>query len=266
MSNSKAIPGRAVFTKADHVGRITLENLSRMNAISFSMWREIAKAVAEYESDPSLRCLVVRGAGGKAFASGADISEFDELRTGDVAQAYDVAARDAMAALEAVTKPTIAMIEGFCIGGGLALALCCDLRLAADDAQFAIPAARLGLGYRYIGIKRLVDFVGPARAKLILFSARRYDAQQAKDMGLIEVVCQKERLREETDDLVANIVDNAPLTLVAAKHSVVTARKQPHSDDITASEALVAACFASEDYAEGRRAFAEKRRPNFRGR
>ncbi len=258
--------GRALLTSSNGIAWLTLDNPARMNAISLTMWRQIAEAVETYEKTPSLRCMVVRGAGDKAFASGADISEFDTLRTGDGVKQYDIAAKGSMALLEATTKPTVALIEGYCIGGGLALALCCDIRLAADDARFSIPAARLGLGYDYVGIKRLVDLVGPARAKLIFFSARKFSADEAKGFGLIEAVVPKARLASEVGDLVAAIVENAPLTISAAKNAINTTRKEPTPQDVAAAEAMAAACFSSEDYAEGRRAFAEKRRPVFKGR
>jgi enoyl-CoA hydratase len=237
-----------------------------MNAISLAMWQQIDDAVQRYEKDDGLRCLIIRGAGEKAFASGADISEFDSLRTGDAAKRYDVAAKNSMARLEATAKPTIAVIDGYCIGGGVALALCCDIRMASEDARFAIPAARLGLGYDYVGIKRLVDLVGPSRAKLIFFSVRRFGAEEAKHMGIVDLVVPKARLADEAKELVDDISDNAPLTIAAAKRAIATTQLAPQHQDIAAAEAMAAACFESEDYAEGRRAFAEKRQPKFRGR
>lgn len=257
--------GRAVFSSSDGIAWLSLENPARMNAISLAMWQQIADAVRRYEQDQSLRCLIIRGAGEKAFASGADISEFDSLRTGDAVHVYDAAAKDSMALLEATRKPTIAVINGYCIGGGVALALCCDIRLASDDARFSIPAARLGLGYDYVGIKRLVDLVGPSRAKLIFFSARRFGADEAKSIGVVDMVVPKAHLTAEANELVNNIADNAPLTIAAAKRAIATTRMAPQHQDISAVEAMATACFASEDYAEGRRAFAEKRLPRFKG-
>lgn len=258
--------GRATFKPSVGFATLTLENPARMNAISMAMWQQIGQAVERYEQDDSLRCLVIRGAGDKSFASGADISEFDSLRTGDAAKLYDVAAKAAMNRLEATAKPTVAVIDGYCLGGGVALALCCDIRAASDDARFSIPAARLGLGYDYVGIKRLVDIVGPSRAKLIFFSARRFGADEAKAMGLVDMVVSKSRLADEANALIANIADNAPLTIVAAKRAIGATQMAASQEDIEVAEAMAAACFESEDYAEGRRAFAEKRQPRFTGR
>ena len=265
-SSTTSIAGRATFESSGGVATLTLDNPARLNAISLAMWQQIGDAVQRYETDDGLRCLIIRGAGDKAFASGADISEFGSLRTGDAAKLYDVAAKHAMTRLEATAKPTIAVIDGYCLGGGIALALCCDIRLASDDAVFSIPAARLGLGYDYVGMKRLVDLVGPARAKLIFFSARKFGAEPAKDIGLVDMIAPKARLADEAKALVDTIADNAPLTIAAAKRAIATTQRSPQPDDIAAAEAMAAACFESEDYAEGCRAFAEKRRPKFRGR
>jgi enoyl-CoA hydratase len=266
ISSTPKATGRATFTSSDGVAWLTLDNPTRLNAISLAMWQQIREAIQRYDQDRSLRCLVVRGAGDKAFASGADISEFDSLRTGDAAKIYDMAAKGSMALLESTTKPTVAVVDGYCIGGGLALALCCDIRVASEDARFSIPAARLGLGYDYVGIKRLVDLVGPSRAKLIFFSARGFGAEEAKSIGIVDMVVPKARLVAEANELVANITDNAPLTISAAKRAIATTCMASELQDVDAVEAMAAACFASDDYAEGRCAFAEKRRPSFKGR
>jgi enoyl-CoA hydratase/carnithine racemase len=264
---ASGISGRIDFHTSGAVAWLTLENSSRLNAISLAMWEQIGELATRYEQDQTLRCLVIRGAGSKAFAAGADISEFDSLRQGtEAVRHYDLVAKGATARLKSNTKPTVAAIQGYCIGGGLALALSCDIRIAADDSRFAIPAAKLGLGYDYAGIKRLVDVVGPARAKLIFFAARQFNADEAKSMGLIEAVVPKSTIAAEVDDLVSRIVENAPLTIAAAKQAIATTQMTPQEQDIAACDASAAACFASEDYSEGRRAFAEKRKPIFRGR
>ncbi len=256
-----------VLQQDDRVGTILINNPERRNAISLKMWRDLRAAAQALAAADRLRVAVIRGAGGKAFASGADISEFDTQRDGvGAVMAYDHAVAAACESIGLLEIPTIALIEGYCVGGGLALALCCDLRLASDDAQFAIPAARLGLAYRYDMVARLVSVVGPAQAKEILFTGRLFDANQALRMGLVNQVSPAPVMGAMLDESLETIAANAPLTLAAAKHAVAETMKDPGQRDMARMAELEAACIASDDYLEGRRAFEEKRPPKFVGR
>ena len=249
------------------VATLCFDNAARRNAVSVSMWRELGGACAEVARDPELRCLIVRGAGEEAFVSGADISEFGTVRSGaEDERAYEQISGGAMAALAALEIPVVSLIHGFCIGGGAAIALACDLRYAAEDAVFAIPAARLGLGYSQGGIQALVNLVGGARAKEIFFSARRYTAEEALRMRLVEAVFPKHELDAEVRGLAGRISANAPLTLRAVKRAVRESQSDPAHRDPAAMQAAIDACFESEDYREGVRAFLEKRPARFRGR
>ena len=253
--------------KEGAIGWITFNNPARHNAVSMSMWESLPRALSAFERDPEVRVVVIKGAGDKAFISGADISEFKEKRASkEAAAAYNAAGDAAHAALQEFSKPTIAMVRGYCIGGGCAVAVDCDIRIAAEDSVYAIPAGRLGLGYRYDGIRRLIDLVGPSFASEIFYTARKFDAQEAKSMGLINRLVPAAELEAYTRDYAAMIADNAPLTLAAVKRSVLERHKDPGVRDLKRCQAMVDACFASADYEEGRSAFMEKRRPVFKGR
>jgi enoyl-CoA hydratase len=258
---------RIVARREGAVGWIILNNPGRHNALSLAMYLAIERVVAAFDANPAVRVLVVTGAGERAFASGADISEFEDKRaTAAQTAEYDTLTERASAALERLAKPTIAMIRGYCIGGGLDLALRTDLRIASREARFAVPAARLGLGYAFDDVKRLVDVVGPASAKEILYTGRQFDAEEALTMGLVHRVVLQAELAERVSALAETLAANAPLTVRAMKRSIAAAVMDPGNRDLAAVEALVATCFESADYAEGRRAFMEKRRPVFRGR
>jgi enoyl-CoA hydratase/carnithine racemase len=253
--------------KEGAVGWITFNNPARHNAVSMSMWESLPRALSAFERDPDVRVVILKGAGDKAFISGADISEFKEKRASkEASEAYNAAGDAAHAALQEFPKPTIAMIRGYCIGGGCGVAIDCDLRIAAADSVYAIPAGRLGLGYRYDGIRRLIDLVGPSFASEIFFTARKFDAEEAAAMGLINRLVPVAELESYTRNYAAMIADNAPLTLAAVKRSVLERFKDAAERDLARCQAMVDACFASADYEEGRTAFMEKRRPVFKGR
>jgi enoyl-CoA hydratase/carnithine racemase len=244
---------------------LILDNPARLNALTSAMWAAIPRLMAEAEADPGVRVIVLKGAGGKAFSAGADISEFDSARTGDAATAYDALNHAAFEALLQANKPTLAMIEGFCLGGGLGIAACCDLRLANDAATFAIPAAKLGLGYHPRWVRTLLTLAPPASVKELLFTGHRFSAAEALQMGLVNRVHPPAALDAETRALADTIAANAPMTIRAAKAAIDELTLKPETPDIGRLEALVKACFQSADYAEGRKAFGEKRKPIFKG-
>ena len=245
---------------------MVLRNPARLNAVRYEMWQAIPDLMHDLGHDPSVRVLIMRGFGHEAFASGADISEFETHRK-DAASAaeYERTNGRAFEVLTAFEKPLIAMIEGVCVGGGLAIALCADLRIAADDSRFAIPAARLGLGYAYAGLERVVHLVGPSAAAEIFFTARTYTAEEALRIGLVNQVAPKADLEAFTLRYASGIAHNAPLTLRAAKRAIAESQRDAADRDLEALRRMIAACFESRDYAEGVRAFLHKRRPVFRG-
>ena len=252
----------------DHgIGWIVFNQPERHNALSLEMWHGLADALAAFSGRDDVRIAVMRGAGGKAFVSGADISEFDSQRANAAQkEAYGRIAGEANRWLARFEKPLIALIEGYCIGGGLATALAADIRFATPDSRFGIPAAKLGLGYEYDGLAKLARIVGPSRARDILFSARFMAADEAHGMGLINFVVSREDIEAEVVDYARRIADNAPLTVKAAKFALNTFERGGRQQDVEQAAVLVDACFDSEDYKEGRRAFAAKRTPQFRGR
>ncbi len=245
---------------------LIFDNPARLNALTAKMWAAVPHLIAAADADPAIRVIVLSGAGGKAFSAGADISEFDSARTGKAVETYDALNHAAFDALLDAKKPTIAMIDGFCLGGGLGIAACCDLRLASETATFAIPAAKLGLGYHPRWVRTLLTLAPPPAVKELLFTGRRYTAAEACAMGLINRVCSVAELETETRTLAATIAANAPLTIRAAKAAIDELTLKPETADIARLEALVKLCFDSADYAEGRRAFGEKRQPQFKGK
>ena len=248
------------------IGWMIFNNPARHNALSLEMWEGIADILAAYSDDPEVRVVVMRGAGGKAFVSGADISEFDEKRGSTAAKkSYGEVAGAANRWLATFAKPLVALIEGYCIGGGLATALAADVRIATPDSTFGIPAAKLGLGYDYEGLAKLARVVGPSRARDIMFSARLMGADEARSMGLINFIYNRDAIERETVSYAERIAANAPLTVGAAKAAVNAWERGSRPDDVEAVQRLVDACFDSADYKEGRKAFAEKRRPDFKG-
>lgn len=248
-------------------GWITFNNPAKRNAMSYDMWLGLDIALKEFIADPAVRVIVLKGAGDKAFVSGADIGEFKEKRANPEAVAeYNKVSVTIVTKLLECPKPTIAMIRGFCMGGGLGTALTCDLRICSDDSKFGIPAGKLGVGYKYAALKRLVDIVGPANTAEIFYTARQFDAQEAKDMGLVNRVLPVDKLEEYVANYVKTIGQNAPLTLKAVKVCLNEIARDDHQRDMALCDRVVDECFASRDYEEGRTAFMEKRRPVFTGR
>jgi len=248
------------------VGWLVIDHPERRNAVSLSMWKALPALVAALDADPVVRVIVLAGGGEQAFVSGADIAEFAEVRRDAAsARAYEDTNEAAFAALRQAAKPTLAMIRGACFGGGVGLAAACDLRIAADDAVFSIPAAKLGIAYPPPAIADVVALVGASRAKDLFFTARRLDAAEALSIGLVDRVVPAASLRDETLALAATIAGNAPLTLAAAKTAIAAAVT---ADPAAAERARAAAeaCFSSADFAEGRDAFLAKRTPRFTGR
>ena len=266
MTETKTLAAVLRLERDGDVAFIIADNAARMNAFTAAMWEALPGRIAEAERDDAVRVIILRGAGESAFSAGADISEFETARTGDKSVAYDALSDAAFTALTRCAKPTIAMIHGFCLGGGLGVALCADIRLADEKAEFAIPAAKLGLGYNARWVRPLLAAVPPSRAKEMLFTARRFKVAEAVGMGLVSRVVPAPELEAATRTLAAEIAANAPLTVRAAKRTIDELVRHPEDPDIAALDAAVAACFASEDYAEGRRAFLEKRKPRFQGR
>ena len=249
------------------IGWITFNNPTKHNAMAADMWAAIPAILDHFERDPAVRAVVLKGAGDKAFISGADINRFEERKA-----SAETAARDsentrlALARLENCTKPTIAMIRGYCLGGGLLVALHCDLRLATDTARLGIPAAKLGIAYTLAGVQKVVDLVGPAFAKEMLMTARQFSGVEAQAMGLVNRAVAEGELESLTRSYCANLAENAPLSIAAAKGVIAELMKPRAELDRAKCEAIGKTCMESEDFAEGRRAFAEKRKPVFRGR
>jgi enoyl-CoA hydratase/carnithine racemase len=256
---------RIIAKKDGAIGWLIFNNPERRNAVSIDMWQAIPPALEDFERDANIRVVVLAGAGDKAFISGADISQFEKQRSSkEAVQRYEDISEAAQAKLAGFEKPVIAMIRGYCLGAGVNVANSCDLRIAADDARFGIPAGKVGLGYRATSMQKLVDTVGAPFAREIMLTARQFTAAEALKMGLVHHVVPVSELEPFTRKLCEDIAGNAPLTLRAAKRTIREVSKRDYDVELTRS--WVRECFESEDYAEGRRAFMEKRKPQFRGR
>ena len=258
---------KMVARKEGGAGWMIFNNPARRNALSMEMQEAIPTILHDFRDDPEVRVVVMAGAGDKAFVSGADISEFEKRRSDpESIEEFNRIGAEANRAYAELGKPLIAMIRGFCMGGGLLTALQADIRVSAEDGVFGIPAARLGLGYGFGGTQKLVDTVGAAAAREILFTGGRFPAADALRWGLVNRVVPVEELESTVTGMADAIADNAPLTVNLLRASIVEGTKEPEERDLDTIEQMVEACFASEDYIEGRRAFMEKRRPQFRGR
>jgi enoyl-CoA hydratase/carnithine racemase len=250
----------------DGVGYITFNNPEKHNAVSIEMWDALEQILDGFRSSQEIRVIVLSGAGGKAFVSGADISKFDKERSSkEAVLSYNKRTQKVYENLETFPKPTIAMIDGYCIGGGLNLAVCCDIRICSEKSKFAMPAAKLSLGYPFSSIKRLFDVMGPGMAKHFMFTAEKISASEALACGLVQKLVSEDSIDSYVKDYALNIANNAPLTIKAMKQIGIEISKNSDERDLLLCEKLASACFDSEDYKEGRKAFMEKRKPNFQG-
>jgi enoyl-CoA hydratase/carnithine racemase len=257
--------GRLLVEKRGAAGWLTFDNPAKRNALNAAMWRGIPAALEQFEADPEVRCVVLRGSGTQAFTAGADISDFDRIRAERPTGKFDSFLAQVLHALQRSSKPSIAMIHGFCLGGGLEVALACDLRYCGISSQFGVPAARLGIGYNIEGHKLLIETVGQARAREIMYLARRYNAEEAVSMGLVQRSMPDAELEGFIDGVAKTISENAPLSIANSKMAIEEFVKASGAPDHSRMKASIERCKNSSDSQEGRRAFMEKRKPNFSG-
>ena len=259
--------GKILQEIVEGVGIITFNNPEKRNAMSLQMWQGFGEALTALRDDDGVRVVVLRGAGDKAFVSGADISQFEKERhNAEASEEYSRRSAAQRALFADYPKPTIACIRGFCLGGGMLVAMLSDIRIAADNSQFGIPAARLGIAYGYDGLRHLVSLVGPSWARLLMYTGMRINSAEALRIGLVERVLPDAELWDATMDIARTISGNAPLAIRAAKLTIAAVLKDAGDRDMEAIKSIGAACMDSEDFREGRRAFMEKRKPQFRGR
>jgi enoyl-CoA hydratase/carnithine racemase len=246
---------------------VTFNRPEKRNAFTVAMYGRLGAILDELSADDSVRCVVLEGAGGKAFSAGSDIGEFDASRAAsEEARDYAEFVNRETDKVWHCPHPTIARIQGVCVGGGLEIATMCDVRIASSDSRFGIPAARLGVSYGYTALERLTALTGPALAKEIMFLGRQYTAEQALAMRLVNQVVEPDQLLATVEGIAAEIVRNAPLSIRASKIAIDQLAGGPEQKDRARVEAASRACFDSADYKEGRRAFMEKRTPQFQGR
>ena len=259
--------GKILKGVTDGVGVLTFNNPEKRNAMSLEMWEGVGQVLTEFRDDPEVRVVVLVGAGDKAFVSGADISQFEKVRHNAAAsEEYSKRSAAQRALLADYPKPTIACIQGFCLGGGMQVAMLADIRIAAHDSQFGIPAAKLGIAYGYDGLRHLVSLVGPSWARLLMYTGMRIDSTEALRIGLVERVIQDDQLWGETMAIAETISQNAPLAIKAAKITIAEVLKDESARDMNAIKAIGTACMDSSDFREGRQAFMEKRKPQFSGK
>ena len=249
------------------IGRIIFNNPEKLNAISLDMWEGLGHAVDALEADDAIRVIVVSGAGGKSFIAGADVSKYEEERMGDDAQEhYARTGERGLSALYNSSKVTVAAIDGWCIGGGISVAVSCDLRYCSEKSKFGQPAMRYGIGYRYKSLRRLVDIIGIPAAKDLLLGSLQFDAQEAFSKGLVGRVVPEAEFEAFIAKTAKTIAAGAPLTAKQVKFTLNTIAQDLPDRDLDRCEEMFLTCYASEDYREGIRAFAEKRKAIFKGR
>lgn len=259
--------GRLLVEKRGAVGWLVFDQPAKKNAINGAMWRAIPEAMARFDADPEIRCIAFCGSGHEAFAAGADISEFEKNRDSRASvDAYDELLDRVLHSIQDSLKPSVAMVHGFCLGGGLEIAIACDLRYCGRSAQFGIPAAKLGLAYNVEGHKRLLETVGHARVREIMFLGRRYSGEEAAAIGLVHRVLEDAQLEDYVAQITATLCDNAPLAIANTKTLLEEYVKASGRPDPLRMRAAIERCAASADYVEGRRAFMEKRKPRFTGK
>jgi enoyl-CoA hydratase len=259
--------GKILKSVAEGVGVVTFNNPEKRNAMSLEMWEGLGQALTELRDDAKVRVVILTGAGDKAFMSGADISQFEKTRhNAQASEEYSRRSEAQRALLASYPKPTIACIRGFCLGGGMQVAMLADIRIASANSQFGIPAAKLGIAYGYDGLKHLVSLVGPSWSRLLLYTGMRIDAAEAERIGLVDRMVDDADLWNATCEIARTISDNAPLAVQAAKITIAQVLKDADQRDMAAIKAIGTACMDSEDFREGRRAFMEKRKPHFKGK
>jgi enoyl-CoA hydratase len=266
-SDKSFADGKILQSVTDGVGVITFNNPEKRNAMSLDMWEGLGHALTELRDGADVRVVIMVGAGDKAFVAGADISQFEKTRhNAEASEEYSRRSAAQRALLADYPKPTIACIRGFCLGGGMQVAMLADIRIAAENSQFGIPAAKLGIAYGYDGLKHLVSLVGPSWARLLMYTGMRIDSAEALRIGLVDRVLPDDQLWNATTEIARTISANAPLAIQAAKITIAQVLRDPEARDMDAIKAIGVACMDSEDFREGRRAFMEKRKPHFKGR
>jgi enoyl-CoA hydratase len=259
--------GKILKKITDGVGIVTFNNPEKRNAMSLEMWEGVGQALTELREDDHVRVVILTGAGDKAFMSGADISQFEKNRhNAQASEEYNRKSEAQRAVLAHFPKPTIACIRGFCLGGGMQVAMSADMRFASDNSQFGIPAAKLGIAYGYDGLKHLVSLVGPSQARLLMYTGMRIDSAEALRIGLVDRVIADGKLWDEMFEIARTISGNAPLSIKASKLTIAQVLKDKDEREMAAIKEISTACMDSEDFREGRQAFMEKRKPKFKGR